>query len=63
MELADDRDLALTLEADPGPAREGVNREVTLAKDARVINTFLIVCRWLLFISISTIISSPSSSI
>jgi hypothetical protein len=53
---------------DPDPVREErVDREVTLAKDARVINTFLITyllrCWLLFFISISTfiiIISFPS---
>jgi hypothetical protein len=42
----EDRDLvALTPEIDPDPVREErVDREETLAKDARVINTFLIVC-------------------
>ena len=40
-ELAEDRVLALT--PDPDPVREeSVDREATLAKDARVINTFLI---------------------
>jgi hypothetical protein len=39
-ELADDRDLAL--EVDP-VREERVDREATLAKDARVIKTFLIV--------------------
>jgi hypothetical protein len=44
MELADDRVLALTPEANPGPAREErVNCEVILAKDVQVINTLLIV--------------------
>jgi hypothetical protein len=44
-ELAEDRVLALTtLEVDPDPVREeSVDREATLAKEARVINTFLIV--------------------
>jgi hypothetical protein len=46
-ELAEDRDLALTLEVNPDPVREErvkTDCEVTLAKDARVINTFLILC-------------------
>lgn len=44
-ELAEDTGLVLTLEGDLDPAREeSVDREVTLAKDALVINTFLIVC-------------------
>ena len=44
-ELAEDTGLALTVEVDLDPAREdSVDREATLAKDARVINTFLIVC-------------------
>lgn len=43
-ELAEDTGLVLTLEVDLDPAREdSVDREVTLAKEARVINTFLIV--------------------
>ena len=44
-ELAADTGLVLTLEVDLDPAREeSVDREVTLAKEARVINTFLMVC-------------------
>jgi hypothetical protein len=45
-ELAEDRVLPLTLEVDPVPVREEiVDREATLAKDVRVINTFLtLVC-------------------
>jgi hypothetical protein len=44
-ELAEERDLALTPEVDSDPVREErVDREVTLAKDARVINTFVILC-------------------
>jgi len=45
-ELAEDRVLALTLVVDPDPVREEmVDREATLAKDVRVINTFLtLVC-------------------
>ena len=42
-ELAEDTGLTLILEPDLEPAREErVNREVILANEARVINTFLI---------------------
>ena len=44
-ELVDDRVLPLE-ETDPDPVREEmVDREATLAKDARVINTFLTLVR------------------
>ena len=42
--LAEEIVLALTFEVDPDPVREErVDLEATLAKDARIINTFLIV--------------------